>query len=166
MQTNGNVNGSILDLSEMRQAKVEKAKEPEITIEMMEQVIKIYENTLLEGANLRSEQMQEMIKAQESVVQPLPGQPHPSQEVAQRLKFLDASMRRLRDMILGGRMMIKMSQEGFDMTPFPAFAKNLSVAKKMLIDNKDKMVHETTPAEGMMIASFRDLYETMKVLEG
>lgn len=162
MQNNGNVNGSVLDLSEMRPTKVEK-EAPVARVAIID-AIDVFQASLIEAMNLRHDQMQKLAAAAESKIQPLPGQTHPAQDIQQRLQFLDSSIRRFKDMINAGRMILKMDDaEETNLCQFPSFAHDLEKAKKVLVDNKDKLINETTREEGLLMASFGDLYINLKM---
>lgn len=152
---------SLIDLSEVRQVKEEKKK---ITIAEVKVAMKVYAETLQEGVNLRYEQMQKMASAMTSKIAPLPGQPHPAQELNMRLQFLDKTMIRLTDMITAGTVCIDYENDPSLLNRFPALLANRDLVMTIIVEGVEKKLEETTPEEAMAVAGFRDLERFHKTL--
>jgi hypothetical protein len=152
---------SLIDMSEVRPVKEEKKK---VTVEDVKKALKVYAETLQEGVELRYDQMQKMAAAMTSKIAPLPGQPHPAQELNLRLQFLDKTMVRLTDMITAGTVCIDYENDPSLLNRFPRMLTNRQNVMEIVVAGVDKKLEETTPEEAMAVAGFRDLERFYKTL--
>jgi hypothetical protein len=153
---------SLIDLSAAKPQPIIKKK---TTVADVKAVLPVYIQTLEEAVDLRFVQMQEMAKALQSKIAPLPGQPPAGAEIQMRLQFLDRSINRLTDLIIASRTVIDYETEPEFLNKFPSMIEKLDEVMEVIVANRDKQVHETTNEEALLVAGFRDLERFHRVLQ-
>lgn len=156
------MNSGLIDLSA---AKPQRPVKPVFGLTELKEVIVVYKQTVVEAADLRFTLMQKMGEAMTSRVQPLPGSPHPGEEINQRLQFIDRSITRLRDLIGASNVIIDHLEGRNHLNKFPAMMARLQDGINAIVENRDKTLAQTTPQEGLLIAGFRD-YATVHPMIG
>jgi hypothetical protein len=156
------MNSGLIDLSA---AKPQRVVKPVFGLAELKEVIVVYKQTVVEAADMRFTLMQKMGEAMTSRVQPLPGSPHPGEEINQRLQFVDRSITRLRDLIGAANVIIDHLEGRNHLNKFPAMMARLQDGIDAIVENRDKTLAQTTAQEGLLIAGFRD-YATVHPMIG
>lgn len=159
------MSASIIDLSQVKPVKAEK--KPDITITQLGEAIQKHKDTVIEAFNKRYEKMGEMSAAMQSKLAVLPGQPHPAQEIANHLKFLDVVLQQTGDMITAGEIILALNHNETLMTfmkQFPDILRDMEKAKHTVVSMTERQVNDCPPEEAIVIAAYRDLKRVAEVL--
>jgi hypothetical protein len=152
-------------LIDMSAAKLKPIVKVTYGLAELKEVQAVYKETIVEAADMRFVLMQKMGEALSSRVQPLPGTPHPGEEIQQRLQFIDRSITRLRDLIGASTVIIDHLEGRNHLDKFPGMMARLQDGINAIVDNRDKTLAQTTPQEGLLVAGFRD-YATVHPMIG
>ncbi|HEX9136133.1 MAG TPA: hypothetical protein VF905_04200 [Nitrospirota bacterium] len=153
---------SLIDLSAVKPQAITKTN---YTVADVLKVLPVYIGTLEEAVDLRFVQMQEMAKAIQSKIAPLPGQPPAGAEIQMRLQFLDRTINRLSDLIIAARTIVDYETEPAFLNKFPGMIARRQEVIDTIVLNVDKKLEETTHEEALLIAGYRDLERFHRVLQ-
>lgn len=152
---------SIIDLSEVRQTKVEKKLS---TLDQVRECVQVYTASMQEALLARFEQMQRATAMVESKIQTPPGMPDPRNDIGMRLKFLDGTVARLTDLIYASAVVLDHEKDPTLLNAFPPLLAKYQDVIEAIVINRDKSLQETTHAEQMLLVSYRDLAKYREML--